>query len=68
MASHLEGAGLKPENWVFEQYHEFAEKISSVLRAALEGKSKISRQTPIAEAWLGFSLSSMESHPYPSMR
>ncbi len=56
MASHLGGAGLKPENWVFEHYYEFAEKMSSVLQAALEGKSRIPRQTPLAEAWLGLSL------------
>ena len=67
MASHLGGAGLKPENWVFEHYYEFAEKMSSVLQAALEGKSKIPRQTPLTEAWLGLSLFYGESS-LPSMR
>ena len=47
---------MKPENWVFEHYHEFAEKINPVLRAALAGQLRPKEQKQMVEAWLGLAL------------
>jgi hypothetical protein len=47
---------MKPEDWVFEHYHEHAEKINPVVRAALAGELKIEEQKQRSEAWLGLAL------------
>jgi len=47
---------MKPENWMFEHYHEFAEKIAPVLRAALAGQREIPSKKPFSEAWMGVAL------------
>ncbi len=52
----LEGVRLKPENLVFEHYHEFAEKIAPRLRAALAGEGEVPQQAAFSEAWLGYAL------------
>ncbi|GEM_PF-4043768 len=47
---------MKPENLVFEHYHEFAEKISPVVRAALSGELNLPEQRQFSEAWIGLAL------------
>lgn len=55
---------MKPENWVYEHYHEFAEKITPVLRATLRGGRDVPQQKPITEAWLAYALFPFE-RPVP---
>jgi hypothetical protein len=47
---------MRPENLVFEHYHEYAEKINPIVRAALAGELKIEGQKQRSEAWLGLAL------------
>jgi len=47
---------LKPENWVYEHYHEFAEEIAPRLREVLAGERDVPPQKPLVEAWLGYAL------------
>jgi hypothetical protein len=47
---------LKPENWVYEHYHEFAEQIAPRLREVLAGERDVQPQKPFVEAWLGYAL------------
>jgi len=49
---------------VFEHYHEFAEKITPVLRAALAGELQVPEQKPFSEAWLAYALFPFE-RPVP---
>jgi hypothetical protein len=47
---------MKPENLVFEHYHEFAEKINPIVQAALAGRLNVPEQKQFSEAWLGLAL------------
>lgn len=55
---------MKPENWAFEHYHEFAGKIAPVLRAALARELRVPEQKPFSEAWLAIALFPFE-RPVP---